>query len=94
MLKKILLLSINAPDPALYIITVILPIEAQVDLKCLTLFNNICRQDQESLEKAIAVRQLQAKDQNSSSWFIEIKILVTLMKYGLKHPLELLQYQK
>lgn len=90
LLKKILSLPINAPDPALYIITGILPVEAQVDLKCLTLFNNICRQDQESLEKAIAVRQLQEKDQNSSSWFIEIKR--TLMKYGLKHPLELLQY--
>lgn len=88
LLKRILSLPPNSSDAALYVITGILPIEAQLDLKSLTLFNNICRQDPSSLEKAIAIRQSQMKDQNSSSWFIGIKNL--LMKYSLKHPLELL----
>jgi len=87
LLKKVLSLPPNAPDPALYIITGFM--EAQIDLKCLTLFSNICRQNQKSLEKSIAIRQLQVKDENSNSWFMLLKR--TPMKYGLINPLELFE---
>jgi hypothetical protein len=67
-----------------------LDVEAQIDLKCLTLFHNICCQNRDSLEISIAIRQLQVNDENSNSWFIQLNR--TLIKYGLKHPLELLEY--
>lgn len=90
LLKKVLSLPPNAPELALYIITGLLHMEAQIDLKCLTLFHNICRQNRDSLEILIAIRQLQVNDENSNSWFIQLNR--RLIKYGLKHPLELLEY--
>jgi hypothetical protein len=144
LLKKVLSLPPNAPDLALYIITGLLHMEAQIDLKCLTLFHtlklrclghcycealhsvacmrfslllwcfiqwsdylflfclliidlkcltlfhNICCQNRDSLEISIAIRQLQVNDENSNSWFIQLSR--TLIQYGLKHPLELLEY--
>ncbi|VDI59380.1 Hypothetical predicted protein [Mytilus galloprovincialis] len=72
-LKQILSVPITAPDPSVYIMSGILPIEAQIDQKSLNLFNNICNQNENHLEKKIARRQLIAKNQESNSWFIAIK---------------------
>ncbi|XP_063427215.1 uncharacterized protein LOC134710750 [Mytilus trossulus] len=55
-LKQILSIPISAPDPSVYIMSGILPIEAQIDQKSLNLFNNICNQNEEHLEKKIARR--------------------------------------
>ena len=41
-LKQILSLPMSCPDPAVYILTGILPIEAQIHIKTLTFFNNVC----------------------------------------------------
>jgi hypothetical protein len=41
-LKQILSLPMSCPDPAVYILTGILPIEAQIHIKALTFFNNVC----------------------------------------------------
>ena len=88
LLKRILSLPLNAPDPALYVISGLLPVQAQIDIKCLTLFNNICRQNDDMLEKRLAFRQLNMKENDSTSWFNLIKQI--LLKYGLQHPLEYL----
>jgi hypothetical protein len=87
-LKRILSLPKNAPDPVLYIISGILPTEAQIDIKCLTLFNNIARQPEDAIENLLAKRQLNIKENNSTSWFITIK--EKLYKYNLPNPLSLL----
>ena len=88
LLKRILSLSPNAPEPALYVISGLLPVQAQIDITCLTLFNNICRQDDDTVEKRLAFRQLNMKENDSTSWFNLIKRI--LLKYGLQHPLEYL----
>jgi hypothetical protein len=41
LLKKILTLSINTPDSAIFIVTGFLPVIAQIERKALTIFNNI-----------------------------------------------------
>jgi len=46
------------------------------------LFNNICNQADNSIEKNLARRQLIVKSKESSSWFIEIKYI--LRKYNLQ----------
>jgi hypothetical protein len=40
-LKQILSLPMSCPDPAVYILTGILPIQAQIHIKALTFFNNV-----------------------------------------------------
>ena len=49
----------SCPDPVVYIVlTGILPIEAQIHIKALTFFNNVCHQDEKNTEKKLARRQL------------------------------------
>ena len=64
------------------ILTGILPIEAQLHIRALGLFNNICNQLESSIEKSLARRQLLIKNNESASWFIAIKHM--LRKYDLK----------
>ena len=52
------------------------------------MFNNICRQENTSLEKRVAYRQLTTKDVNSCSWLMIIRRI--LHKYGLPNPISLL----
>jgi hypothetical protein len=56
-----------AADPAIYIISGLLPIEAILDIKYMTLFNNICRQHDDAIEKQLATRQLNIKTTESKS---------------------------
>ena len=88
LLKRILSLPPNVPDPALYVISGLLPVQAQIDIKCLTLYNNICRQDDDTLEKRLAFCQLSMKEKDSTSWFNLIKRI--LLKYSFQRPLEYL----
>jgi hypothetical protein len=60
-------ISSNTPDPAIYILTGLLPIEAQIHIKALTLFGNVCRQDEACIEKQLAIRQLRVQSMNSNS---------------------------
>ena len=69
-LKQMLSLPMSCPDPAVYILTGILPIEAQIHIKTLTFFNNICHQGEKNTEKKLARRQLTVKEESSNSWFI------------------------
>jgi hypothetical protein len=85
-LKQILSLPTNAPDPAIYIISGLLPIEAILDIKYITLFNNICRQHDDAIEKQLETRQLNIKITESKSWFT---ILKKTFKYDFSNINEL-----
>ena len=87
-LKQILSLPINTLDPTAYILSGLLPVEAIIDIKCMTLFNNICRQPDNAIEKQLAMRQLLNKSTDSRSWFINIKKI--LLKYEFSNINELL----
>ncbi|CAC5401005.1 unnamed protein product [Mytilus coruscus] len=82
LLKQILSLPTCVADITVNILTGILPIEAQVHIRALGLFNNICNQPDDSVEKSLAKRQLIIKNDESSSWFIAIKHM--LRKYDLQ----------
>ena len=70
-------------DITVNILTGILPIEAQLHIRALGLFNNICNQLESSKEKSLARRQLLVKNNESAaSWFIAVKHM--LRKYDLK----------
>ena len=81
-LKQILSLPMSCPDPAVYILTGILPIEAQIHIKALTFFNNVCHQGEKNTEKKLARRELTMKGESSNSWFICVNKI--LRKYDLK----------
>jgi hypothetical protein len=61
MIKQLLSISSNTPDPAIYILTGLLPIEAQIHIRALTLFGNVYRQDEACIEKQLAKRQLRVQ---------------------------------
>lgn len=88
LLKQILSLNINVADPAVYLISGLLPIEAEIHLKILTMFGNITRANKKSSEWRLAERQLQIKSMDSNSWFIDMKKIC--IKYDLENPLSLL----
>ena len=79
-IKQILSLNINTADPAIFILSGLLPLEAEIHIKAFTLFGSITRADKDSVEWQLAERQLQIKNYSSNSWFIEIKKLS--VKYG------------
>jgi hypothetical protein len=59
----------------------------------LNFFSNICHQNENSIEKKLARRQLIVQSMNSSIWFIEVKKLFWKYELGdsnhnLGHPLK------
>ncbi|XP_045205894.2 uncharacterized protein LOC123558082 [Mercenaria mercenaria] len=99
LLKHILSIPNNTTDSAVYILSGFLPVEAQIHKKALVLFNNICLQNDQSVEKAIAKRQLCVKSMKSNSWFIEIKTIFWLYHLPnidglLEHPIQKLSWKK
>jgi hypothetical protein len=58
------------------------PIEAQIHIKALTFFNNVCHQGEKNTEKKLARRELTVKGESSNSWFICVNKI--LRKYDLK----------
>lgn len=85
LLKQILSLPNSVADVVVYILTGILPVEAQIHIRALGLFNNITQQSENSMEKVMARRQLTIKPDNSQSWFVNIKLI--LRKYDLKEAI-------
>jgi hypothetical protein len=79
LLKQLLSLPPNTPDPAVYLLSGTLPVEAQLHIRALNFFNNICDQEQKSIEKILARQQLRTKTINLS---IDIKKM--LIKYNLQ----------
>lgn len=90
-LKQILSLPISVATPVIYILSGVLPAEALIHKKVLSLFGNICRLDESSIEKRLAYRQLAVKTYHSNSWFILVKEL--LIKYSLPTSTDLLKSQ-
>ena len=88
LIKQILSVPTNTPDAAVYILSGLLPVEAQIHKRKLTFFNNVCQQPDNSIEKQLAVRQSTVKTMKSNSWFIEIKKI--LWKYDLGNIDELI----
>jgi hypothetical protein len=88
MIKQVLSLPINIADPAIYVITALLPAEAEVHKRAIILYGCICRSGKTATEWKIAERQLSIKNSKSKSWFIDIKRL--FIKYGIGDPYEFL----
>ena len=88
-LKHILGVPDTTADPAVYILTGTIPLEGVIHKRALSLFGNICRLDDTSIEVQLAERQLTVKDDRSHSWYIAVKNI--MRKYGLPEPLDLLQ---
>ncbi|CAC5410733.1 unnamed protein product [Mytilus coruscus] len=85
MFMQLMSLPTNTPDPAINILTGILPVEV------MTFFKNVCTQPNESLEKQLARRQLCINSMNSNSWFIEVKTI--MLKYDLGNTIDWLDIQ-
>ncbi|VDH98181.1 Hypothetical predicted protein [Mytilus galloprovincialis] len=90
MFKQLVSLPTNTPDPAINILTRKLPVGAQIHLKVMTLFINVCTQPNESLQKQLSRRQLCIKSV-IYSWFIEVKTI--MLKYDVGNASEWLDIQ-
>jgi hypothetical protein len=91
-LKQILSLPVNTADTAIYILTGILPVEAQIEKKALIHLGALCRLPHGSAERRIAYRQLCVKPRNTNSWFAAVRIIC--VKYNIPDPLDLLRNPK
>jgi hypothetical protein len=60
----------SCPDPAVYILTGILPIEAQIHIKPSHSSISLSSGRKKNTEKKLARRQLTVKEESSNSWFI------------------------
>ena len=69
--KEILRLPDNTANAAVYLLSGLLPIEAQIHIQALTFLHTICSQDTNSIEWALLVRQISFKSVDSSSWLIQ-----------------------
>ena len=72
---------------SVYVLSGLLPTEAEIHRSQLTLFGNIIRQD--CVERDLAKRQLAVKNSSSKSWFIMLQ--ETLLRYNLPSAHALLE---
>ena len=99
-LKQILSVPQNTADPAVYILSGFLPIKEQLHIKVLNFFNNnICYQNDSSIEKRLAYRQTTVKPMHSASWFVEVKTILWIYELGeiedlLCSPVPKLQWKR
>ena len=85
-LKQIMSLPVNTPDPVVYVLSGILPMESQIHVK--SMYNSNCLQNDSVVENQLAYRQLSVKDHTSSSWFTSVNRI--LLKYGIQSACTLL----
>ena len=88
-IKHLLSLPVTVADPAIYLLSGTLPIEAMIHHRVLTFFGNVSRLSDSSIEKRLAERQLAVKSLDSHSWFIGVKKLC--IRYGLPDCTEILE---
>ncbi|KAK3086834.1 hypothetical protein FSP39_024241 [Pinctada imbricata] len=88
-LKQILSIPVTTADPASFILSGLVPVEAIIHLRALSLFGNIALLDDSSIEKRLAYRQLTIHGHTGSSWFSNLAIITT--KYELPNPMEILR---
>ena len=89
LLKQILSLPDTTADPAVYLLSGLLPAEAVIHKRVFTLFGNITRLANTSIENQLVKRQLEIKTFKSHSWFVAVK--KTLLKYDLPSAESLLE---
>jgi hypothetical protein len=65
---------LDVADPAVYMISGLLPLEAEIHTKVFIMFGNITRAHKNSTEWKLAERQLHIKSLDSNSWFMEILV--------------------
>ena len=99
LLKQILSLPCTTADPAVYLLSGLLPAEALIHKRMLTLYGNITRLSDDSVEKRLASRQLEVKTFKSHSWFIAVKKVLILYDLPsteslLDNPLGKLEWKK
>ena len=82
-------LPVKVADPAIYLLSGTLPIDAMIYHRVLTFFGNISRLSDSSTEKRLAERQLAVKSLDSHSWFVVVKKL--WIRYGLPDCTEILK---
>ena len=80
-IKQILSLPVTVADPAVYILSGIIPIEAVIHKRALVLFGSLCRLDEDSVEKRVACRQLCVKSFESNSWLTAVRKM--FLRYDL-----------
>ena len=85
--QKLLKLHANTPDPVVFFLAGVLPGEATLHLKQLTIFGMITRLPDNILHR-IAKQMLICSPQSETTWFAQIRDLC--YKYDLPHPLKLL----
>ena len=88
-MKLLLSIPVTTADPGVYIISGIVPVEATIHKRALTLFGNISRLTSSSIEKRIAHRQMNIKGQKSNSWFVALRELSFMC--NLPQPLDILK---
>ena len=88
-LKHLLSLPVTTADPAIYVLSGTIPIEAMIHQRVLTFYGNISRLPDTSVEKRLAERQLSIKSLDSHSWFVGVKKLCIM--YGLPDCSEILE---
>ena len=81
-IKFILSLPTKNPGPVVYILTDMLPVEGQIHIKALTFVNSICHLEEKSVEKQLALRQMNIKNSSSNSWFVQVNKI--LLRYELR----------
>jgi hypothetical protein len=91
-LKQILSLPVNTADMAIYILTGVLPAEAQIEKKAMIHLGALCRLPPDSAERRIAYRQLCVKSRNTNSWFAAVRVIC--LKYDIPDPLDQLRNPK
>ena len=99
LLKQILSLPCTTADPAVYLLSGLLPAEVLIHKRMLTLYGNITRLSDDSVEKCLASRQLEVKTFKSHSWFIAVKKVLILYDLPsteslLDNPLGKLEWKK
>ena len=87
-LKQILSLPQTVADPAVYILSGAISLEAVIHSRALTLFGSICRLDESTVEKRLARRQLSVESCTGNSWFVDIRRLC--VRYSLADPYTIL----
>ena len=86
-LKRLQGLPERTANEAVYLLSGVQPIEAILDMRYLSLFGAICRQQYSTIWN-LAFLQVSTKDRKSKSWFINIQNL--LYKYNLPDAVNLL----
>ena len=82
-------LPVTTADPAVYILSGNLPVEATIHQRVLNFFGNISRLPDSTVERQLSVRQLAVKTLDSNSWFVAVRKLCIM--YGLPDCVEILE---